>query len=215
MKRNVSPRQSALSVGVVSGIPILALRFASKRAGLVALFETRSAHTPACCLEADANMTDCRDFRVDHVDVNSSNAPLNPDAMADNGTLTEAGAAEAYARIWNRRDALQFTRLLGRNVTYEADWMTQVGRSKSVVTYFLLLKVGHFRSAATSDASRRVRAETGITEWEGRRPCAILSHGRNRRAMVVVFDVRRGRITRIRASFALWHPVQASGVFPI
>lgn len=58
-------------------------------------------------------MTHGRGCGMDSVDTHGWNASRNADAMVGSGTLTEAGAAEAYARIWNRQDALQFTNYSG------------------------------------------------------------------------------------------------------
>ena len=76
-------------------------------------------------------MTHGRGCRMDSVDTHGSNASCNADAMAESGALTEAGAAEAYAKIWNRQDALQFNGLLS-NLGVRVHFMQERERDLSL-----------------------------------------------------------------------------------
>jgi hypothetical protein len=131
--------------------------------------------------------------------------------------LTEADAATAYARAWNRLDPAQFLELLAPDARYASQWVLDELDNRSAITEYLTGKMRAVRMYAINDPYWKVFAELGktTTGFSGR-DCVFLSQGSKENVTAaVLFKVENGMVKRFDLCIPQLLGVVRSGVYPI
>ncbi len=122
----------------------------------------------------------------------------------------EYEAALAYARAMNRLDAQPLVQLLSENCVYESqNVFTPLRGKEAIVTYLR----GKFHAIEQAGCGSQVFAQLGkMIHIYVDRPCVILAQGAyDNLVAVVLFEVDRGKITRIDLCSVLPNPTHAQG----
>jgi hypothetical protein len=131
--------------------------------------------------------------------------------------LTEANAATAYARAWNRLDASEFIKLLAPDARYASQWVFEELDSKQAISEYLIGKIRTVKMHSVNNAEAKVFAEIGkTTEGFSRRDCVFMAQGRKENVTaVVLFEVENDKVKRYDLCIPELLGVIRSGVYPI
>ena len=131
--------------------------------------------------------------------------------------LTEAMAATAYARAWNRLDPSEFVELLDPDGRYASQWVFSELVGRDAISDYLIGKMRAVKARAVNDPDSAVSAELGKTTIgfsDG--DCVLLSQGRKENVTAaVLFKVNAGKIQRYDLCIPELLGVVRSGVYPI
>ena len=131
--------------------------------------------------------------------------------------LTEAMAATAFARAWNRLDPSEFLELLAPDARYASQWVFEELVSRDAIADYLIGKMRNAKAYAVNSAEHKVFAELGrTTKGFSGRDCVFMAQGRRESVTaVVLFDVIGERIKRYDLCIPQLLDVARSGVYPI
>ena len=131
--------------------------------------------------------------------------------------LTEAIAATAVARAWNRLDSTEFIELLAPDACYASQWVFNELVGKDAISDYLTEKMRTVKAYAVNSSAHKVFAELGktTTSFSGR-DCVFMAQGRKEAVTaVVLFDVAGEKIKRYDLCIPELLGVVRSGVYPI
>ncbi len=131
--------------------------------------------------------------------------------------LTEAMAATAYARAWNRLDPSEFIELLEPDSRYASQWVFEELVGGDAISDYLIGKMRIVKAHALNDPDTKVLAELGkTTQGFAERDCVLLAQGRKENVTAaVLFQVNGGQIMRYDLCIPELLGVVRSGVYPI
>jgi hypothetical protein len=131
--------------------------------------------------------------------------------------LTEADAATAYAKAWNRLDPSEFIDLLTSDARYASQWVFEELTSKQAIGDYLTAKMSSIKMNMEKDPEVIVFAELGKTATSlSNRDCVILAQGTRENVKAVVhFGVEDNKIKRYDLSIPELVPINRSGVYPV
>lgn len=129
-------------------------------------------------------------------------------------TLTEEGAATAFAKAWNRLEPDDFLVLLAPDARYASQWVFEELVSATAIADYLRAKMRTVKTNATYAPQARVRVEIGRTAYG--QPCAFMTQGqRDAVEAAVVFEVKEGKVVRYDLCIPQLLGAVRTGVFPI
>ena len=131
--------------------------------------------------------------------------------------LTEAMAAKAFARAWNRLDPTDFIDLLDKDARYASQWVFEELIGKEAIADYLMGKMQAVKALTVKSGGTIVFAELGTTSngFPGR-DCVFLAQGQNESVTAaVLFEVGGGRIRRYDLCMSELLDVDRSGIYPI
>lgn len=131
--------------------------------------------------------------------------------------LTEALAAKAFARAWNRLDPTEFIELLGPDARYASQWVFEELIGREAIADYLTGKMRNAEAYAVNSSEHKVFAELGKTtkSFPGR-DCVFMAQGRKESVTAaVLFEVNGERIKRYDHCIPQLLDVARSGVYPI
>lgn len=142
------------------------------------------------------------------------------DDQAGNQTmtqLTEAMAATAFARAWNRLDPTEFVELLAPDARYASQWVFEELVGRDAIADYLIGKMRNAKAYAVNSSEHKVFAELGrTTKGFSGRDCVFMAQGRKESVTaVVLFEVIGERIKRYDLCIPQLLDVARSGVYPI
>lgn len=131
--------------------------------------------------------------------------------------LTEAAAAVAFARAWNRLDPREFINLPHPDCCYTSQWVFDELSGRDAIAGYLTAKMKTIRSIAINAPARKVFAELGrTTQGFIGRDCAFLAQGRKENiTAAALFMVGGESILRYDLCIVELLGVARSGVYPI
>ena len=131
--------------------------------------------------------------------------------------LTEAMAATAFARAWNRLSPTEFIELLAPDARYASHWVFEELIGKKAIADYLFGKMRNAKAYTVNSSDHKVYAELGktTTSFSGR-DCVFMAQGRKEAVTaVVLFDVVGEKISRYDLCIPQLLGVVRSGVYPI
>jgi hypothetical protein len=131
--------------------------------------------------------------------------------------LTEADAASAFAKAWNRLSPDGFLELLAVDARYSSQWVLTDLVGQVAIADYLHGKMKTVRAHGINNPEARVRAEIACTAGDGlHRPCVLMSQGHSPDDRAVVFfEVSAHAIQRCDLCVPGLFRFQRSGVYPI
>ena len=132
-------------------------------------------------------------------------------------TLTEAIAAKAFARAWNRLDPADFIALLDTDARYASPWVLEELVGRAAIADYLVGKMRNARAYAVNSPEHKVFAELGKTRKNmSGRDCVFMAQGKKETVTaVVLFEVGDGHIKRYDLCIPQLLDVARSGIYPI
>jgi hypothetical protein len=131
--------------------------------------------------------------------------------------LTEAMAANAFAKAWNRLDPTEFIELLAPDARYASQWVFEELVGRDAIADYLMGKMSNAKAYAVNSSEHKVFAELGrTTKGFSGRDCVFMAQGRKESVTtVVLFEVIGERIKRYDLCIAQLLDVARSGIYPI
>ena len=133
--------------------------------------------------------------------------------MNDRTVLTEAAAAEEFARAWNRLECAELLQLLAPDATYSSFWVFADLEGRDAISAYL---TGKMRTVAASN--QRVYAELATTTkgFDGPgKACVALAQGNKEIvSTIATFEVEEGMLKRIDLSHPEFFAASRSGAYP-
>jgi hypothetical protein len=131
--------------------------------------------------------------------------------------LTEAMAAIAFARAWNRLDPTEFIELLAPDARYASQWVFEELVGQDAIADYLIGKMRNAKAYAVNSSEHKVSAELGrTTKGFSGRDCVFMAQGRKESVTaVVLFEVIGERIKRYDLCIPQLLDGARSGVHPI
>ncbi len=131
--------------------------------------------------------------------------------------ITEADAATAFARAWNRLDPTDFLKLLSPNARYASQWVSAELEGDVAISDYLIGKMHTVKINSDGNHNNKVIAELGLTtKGSCGRECVFMTQGQSERdAAVVLFDVENNMIKRYDLCVSELYGVVRSGLYPI
>lgn len=126
--------------------------------------------------------------------------------------LSEKDATIAFAKAWNRLNAIEFLELLDEDAHYASQWVFEELTSKDAIAEYLIEKIQTVKSSGS-----KVYAELGNTRsgFAGR-DCVFMSQGKGMSIQAVaLFAVANGRIRRCDLCIPELLDVERTGIYPI
>jgi len=135
----------------------------------------------------------------------------------DMTTLTEAIAAKAFARAWNRLDPAEFIEMLDTDARYASQWVFEELIGREAIAEYLIGKMRNAKAFAVNSPEHKVFAELGKTRKNiSGRDCVFMAQGKKETVnAVVLFEVGDGHIKRYDLCIPQLLDVARSGVYPI
>lgn len=132
-------------------------------------------------------------------------------------TLTEADAAHAFARAWNRLEPDDFVAQLRPDTRYASQWVFEELVGQRAIADYLIQKMRTVKNQALHDPSAKVFTELGkTTQGFADRDCVCMAQGcREHIIAVALFEVTAGQIKRYDLCIPELLGVVRSGVYPI
>lgn len=131
--------------------------------------------------------------------------------------FTEADAARAFARAWNRLAPDDFIAQLMPDARYASQWVFEELVGQRAIADYLIGKMRTVKNHRLHDASAKVFAELGkTTQGFSGRDCVFMAQGRRENiTAVALFEVEAGKIKRYDLCIPELLSVVRSGVYPI
>lgn len=131
--------------------------------------------------------------------------------------FTEADAACAFARAWNRLDPSGFLEKLMPEARYASQWVLEELVGKQVIADYLIAKMRTVKNYALHNPTAKVFAELGkTTEGFVGRDCVFMAQGRKENiTAIALFEVEGGKIKRYDLCIPELLGVVRSGIYPI
>lgn len=129
-------------------------------------------------------------------------------------TLTEAIAAKAFARAWNRLDPAEFIELLDTDARYASQWVFEELVGREAITGYLIGKMRNAKAYAVNSSEHKVFSELGKTRKNmSGRDCVFMAQGKKETVTAaVLFEVSDGHIKRYELCIPQLLDVARSGV---
>lgn len=131
--------------------------------------------------------------------------------------FTEADAARAFARAWNRLDPADFLEHLRPEARYASQWVLEELVGKRAIADYLVTKMRTVKDRALHDPATKVFAELGkTTAGSPGRDCVFMAQGRKEKiTAVALFEVEAGKIKRYDLCIPELLGIVRSGIYPI
>ncbi len=131
--------------------------------------------------------------------------------------LTEADAARAFARAWNRLDPADFIAKLMPEARYASQWVFEELVGQPAIADYLIAKMRTVKNQAINDPTAKVFAELGkATQGFPGRDCVSMAQGQKESiTAVALFEIEEGMIKRYDLCIPELLGVIRSGIYPI
>lgn len=131
--------------------------------------------------------------------------------------FTEADAARAFARAWNRLDPADFLEHLRPEARYASQWVLEELVGKRAIADYLVTKMRTVKDRALHNPATKVIAELGkTTAGLPGRDCVFMAQGRKEKiTAVALFEVEAGKIKRYDLCIPELLGIVRSGIYPI